>query len=1092
MKKAYKITWISLGSILGVIVITVLIALYLVLTPARLTSLVNKYASNFITCDYKIGKVELTLFKTFPDVGLEIKDLVLINPSKGWTSDTVVSVDNCTVSLNIKKLLFEDAIVVNSCQLNNGYVNVFYDLEGKSNLDIFKEDDKEEEEDNTSYSIDLNKLTLNNVRMNYTDLAENTIAAIDGLNLEMKGVIMDDIAADVKLSARSVAAEINDSTIMRLAAQNMTFDGSLNIKGSDIFTDAAITSSQFDFYMRDEIDTIETYFTDLDLVYKGDIKNYETLNGYTDAKTSSGTVIMDSDVYLKDASLALNSEIQLDINKYAFMFGMLNNALNNPFDLDLTKFNATLNKSHARFNNIDIDFLGEFSMTDDYIFDIFVKTETVPVKDLLEIIPPFMAEEYLEGISLDGMAKVNAHIKGVYNDDSMPAVLADVVLTEGSFDMAEILPAPLTNMNSTFLANIDMNDKSDISFRSFSADMQNSKFNLKGDIKDLFEKMICNLNIKANVDLQDIKPFMPDDIVADGKVAADINFVGNMEQIENLDLMKTKINGSLNLKDLNLLYSGMMKVNSKQLDVDFVLPNPNKKSMRNGLAYVKLKGSDIDANIPEIAKCLLEDFNIEAQISNILDENDMTAAIADFSFKTIDFGTDQIVFKSDNTTGSAFMLPSTNDGNISYAAVYSSDSLVCSYEDMSFATEGLSLDVFADYDDREEDMFLQWNPSVNIDLSNAAFSMDALPEQVLIPNVDLKYDESGLDIANSQFILGNSDFDLDGKLTNLYSHLKDGELLKGEFTFTSNYTDVNELMDIFNGMGMDEADVIAASDSTAYVKEDEPFMVPYGVDIVLHTLINNAQAGEMQIRNVGGDLTVKDGILVLQEMGFTSDAAKMQLTALYKSKRKNHLYVGFDFHLLDIDIAEMIKMMPDLDTIVPMLKSFAGNAEFHFAAETNLKSDYSLKYSTLKAACSIEGTDLVVLDSETFNKIKRLLMFNKKTTNKIDSLDVQFTVYKNEIDVYPFSVTMDKYSAMLYGRHNLDMSYDYNIAVLSPPILNRLGLEIKGNDFDNMKYKVRRNRHRNMFKPEKRDYKEEKIAEIKKIISNSLKENVKP
>ena len=150
-----------------------------------------------------------------------------------------------------------------------------------------------------------------------------------------------------------------------------------------------------------------------------------------------------------------------------------------------------------------------------------------------------------------------------------------------------------------------------------------------------------------------------------------------------------------------------------------------------------------------------------------------------------------------------------------------------------------------------------------------------------------------------------------------------------------------------------------------------------------------------------------------------------------------------------------------------------------------------MKYSTLKAACSIEGSDLVVLDSETFDKIKRLLMFSKKTDNKIDSLDVQFTVFKNEIDVYPFAVSMDKYSAMLYGRHNLDMSYDYNIAVLSPPILSRLGVEIKGPDFDNMKFKVRRSRHRNMFKPEKRDYKEEKIAEIKKIISNSLKENVR-
>ena len=273
--------------------------------------------------------------------------------------------------------------------------------------------------------------------------------------------------------------------------------------------------------------------------------------------------------------------------------------------------------------------------------------------------------------------------------------------------------------------------------------------------------------------------------------------------------------------------------------------------------------------------------------------------------------------------------------------------------------------------------------------------------------------------------------------------------------------------------------------------EDDPFMVPMGVDVILHTDIRNALAGEMEIRNVGGDLTIKDGVLVLQEMGFTSDAAKMQLTALYKSKRRNHLYAGFDFHLLDIDIAEMIRIIPDLDTIVPMLKEFAGKAEFHFAAETNLKSDYTPKYSTLKGACSIEGADLVVLDSETFNTIKKLLLFKNTTENKIDSLSVQFTVFKNEIDVYPFAVTLDKYSAMLYGRHNLDMSYDYHISVLEPPVLNRLGMEIMGPDFDNMKFKVRKSKHRNIFVPEKRDYKEEKIIELKKIISNSLKANVK-
>ena len=560
--------------------------------------------------------------------------------------------------------------------------------------------------------------------------------------------------------------------------------------------------------------------------------------------------------------------------------------------------------------------------------------------------------------------------------------------------------------------------------------------------------------------------------------------------------MNTHVNGKLHFNDLNIQYADTINLKSSDLKLDFVLPNPADNSLTNGLANVKVSGADLDADITGMMTAVLNDFNIEAQVSNVLDSNADLSAIADFGFGMIDFNMDDMAFHSNNASGSAYMLPSSNAGKTSYAAVYSSDSLVYVMgSEMAFATEALALNVNADYDATEEDLFLQWDPSLDLDLSNAFFSMKDLSEPIFIPQVDMLYTDAGLNIGNSQIVLGDSDFKLSGVLTNLYDHFKTDELLKGEFSFTSNYTDVNQLMDIFNGMGADETAPTQDTndaDTTTVVKEDKPFMVPYGVNIVLHTMINSAQAGDMSIRNVGGDLTIKDGILVLQEMGFTSDAAKMQLTAIYKSKRKNHLYAGFDFHLLDIDIAEMIRIIPDLDTIVPMLSSFAGNAEFHFAAETNMKSDYSLKYSTLKAACSIEGKDLVVLDSETFDKIKRLLFFSKKTDNKIDSLDVQFTVFKNEIDVYPFAVSMDKYSAMLYGRHNLDMSYDYNIAVLSPPILSRLGVEIKGPDFDNMKFKVRRSRHKNMFNPEKRDYKEEKIAELKKIISNSLKDNVKP
>ena len=1080
MKKAYKVTWISLASVVGVVLITVLIALYLVLSPKRLTSLVNKYASDFITCEYNIGKVDLTLFKSFPNVGLAINDVVLFNPTKGWTTDTLAAIDELVVSVNIKKILFGNEIIVNSCTLNGGYINAFFDTEGNNNFDIFPPSEAEPEpavEPETaesSYKINLDKLKLNNINIRYTDLAANTTAAINGLDLKMKGTINGDvIAGDLNLIIKDLSTNIEDSTSMKAAIKQFGVDGKINMKGNDITANTTITTGMLAFLMTGE-SNIGADLNSLNVSYNGVVNNYEYVKGTADMKINGVTMAMDNEKYVDNANISFNSPLEFDINKN----------------------HAKFDKSELKFNDIIIDFMGQLAMGDpDITMEMDVNTNTLVISEIINLIPESMRKELLDGMAADGKLQISSHIEGVYNESSMPVVTADVLLSDGYYKMDGVLPYPLTNLNTSVNANLDLNGKSDVTLNSFRVRMNHTVIAASGSVKDVMNKMLCNMSVKADVNFNDVKSFLPEELVAQGTIKADMNIRGTVDQFTNLDLMKTKLNGSLQCNNLNIKYADTINLQTSDMKINFTLPNPASNSLSNGLAHVQIKGADINTDITNMMVATLNDFSIEAQVSNVLDTTAAMAVMSDFSFGKIDFNMDDMVLHSNNAAGSAMMLPSATEGNISYAAVYSSDSLVFGMGDeMHFATEALSLDISTDYDEREEDFILQWKPSIGLDLNNAEFAMKDLNEKVIIPDINLTYGEPGLHIEDSRIKLGNSDFELDGDLTNLYEHFKNNDLLIGEFNFTSSYTDVNQLMDIFSGAGSEEeaaAQNTEVVDSTAVAKEDDPFMVPYGMEIKLHTLINNAIAGEMEIHNVGGDLTVKDGILVLQEMGFTSDAAKMKLTALYKSKRKNHLYAGFDFHLLDIDIAEMLKIIPDLDTIVPMLKTFAGKAEFHFAAETNLKSDYSLKYSTLKAACSIEGQDLVVLDTETFNKIKKLLLFSKKTDNKIDSLDVQFTVFKNEIDVYPFAISMDKYSAMIYGRHNLDMSYDYNIAVLSPSILNRLGVEIKGPDFDNMKFKVRRSRHKNMFKPEKRDYKEEKIAEIKKIISNSLKENVK-
>jgi len=277
------------------------------------------------------------------------------------------------------------------------------------------------------------------------------------------------------------------------------------------------------------------------------------------------------------------------------------------------------------------------------------------------------------------------------------------------------------------------------------------------------------------------------------------------------------------------------------------------------------------------------------------------------------------------------------------------------------------------------------------------------------------------------------------------------------------------------------------------VEEDDPFMVPLGFDVRLNTNIQSANVNGFSFDDIAGNVTVKDGILVLEEMGFTSDAARMQLTAMYKSPRKDHLFVGFDFHLLDIEIDELIHMIPDVDSIVPMLSAFDGEAEFHLAAETYLRSNYDPKLSTLRAAGAIEGKDLVVLDNETFDQIASLLMFEKKTKNVVDSINVELSVFRDKVTLFPFLIAMDDYKAVIGGRHNIDndLSFNYHISLTDCPLPVRLGLDVNGT-LDDMKFKLVPCKYAHLYNPEKQNVVQERTLQLKKIISESLKDNVKP
>lgn len=433
-----------------------------------------------------------------------------------------------------------------------------------------------------------------------------------------------------------------------------------------------------------------------------------------------------------------------------------------------------------------------------------------------------------------------------------------------------------------------------------------------------------------------------------------------------------------------------------------------------------------------------------------------------------------------------------NPADLLLDIVYSGKNTTASMGKEKITASDMNMDAAIAYKPNEKNTMLQWEPNGFVSMYNADIETSEFAADISLPVLEMNFTPDAYNIKNAKLLVDNSDFELTGKLWNVDEYMKNKGLLKGEFKFHSELTDVYRLMDLTSGFGEEDTTLTAAEqiskDSASATSG--PYMVPKGIDITLDAQINKAQLGFDSAHNVLGKIYVRDGLLALEDLRFNTSAARMQLTAMYRTQRRNHLFMRFDYHMTNTEISELLKTIPDIDSIMPMLRSFGGKGEFHIAGEAYTDSAYNLKKSTIRGVASIKGENLVLMDGETFSEIAKTLRFSKQAQNKVDSLSAEFTIFRNEVDVYPFLIVMDKYKAVVGGRHNLDMSFDYNISLIDSPLPIQLCVDVKGT-MDKMRVLPAECKYARLYRPVERREIDTRRLEIRKMIRDDLTSKVK-
>ncbi|WP_431423455.1 AsmA family protein [Bacteroides hominis] len=262
VKKILKISGITLGSVLLVLLVAIAFVINFIVTPKKLTPVVLDAANQTLNAHLDMESVELTFFSTFPQFGLKVKNGSLVsrtlNDSNWCKTDSLLSFKECVLTVNPVAYWTENRIIVHNLSLDEVSVYAYRDKAGQANWEVTRASADTIPEDTVSADfnseIDIRNIELKHANLIFDDRNTDIYSRIDDANLKLrlsltKGVSTLGLKFDNKnilfwqqgeLLVNKIATSLRtDITVDRQTAVWKLKDTELNVNGIQLDVNGA-------------------------------------------------------------------------------------------------------------------------------------------------------------------------------------------------------------------------------------------------------------------------------------------------------------------------------------------------------------------------------------------------------------------------------------------------------------------------------------------------------------------------------------------------------------------------------------------------------------------------------------------------------------------------------------------------------------------------------------------------------------------------------------------------------------------------------------------------------------------------------------
>ena len=1065
-KKKIRLGLIALGVVAGLLLIGFSILKWAILPSGKLTPLVTNKVNELIDGKLECKSVELTLFETFPHVGIALTNGRLIshvgadslsygNNEKPIAPDSLISFTKCIVSLRPLDYLFGGKITIGEITIEKPRINAYINKLGTGNWEIVKKDTASDESSTDILPlIEIKRINITDAKFTFKDQRKDIYCRIGGFSFASNGSLVKGATSfDIESRSSSILFESPGYTLTNHMSLRLT----TQLRFSNNYNTVSLGNATL------EVNNLPF-----------------TANGSVSASPDGESTKFDLNMGLKVSDLNdliqfipeayLKNRDKIQARGEVVMEGSILGTLDNR-QYPSVSLCCKINKGsyHQKGSKSGID------------------TLSLDVDFLMDGIHPDSSYVSMEDIQVRGL-NTSLDMKGKITDLlGNPTVEANV---KGNIDFTR-LAGEFLNTDTLLL---EGSIQSDIHVRFSSDDISSGQYGKIQSTGGLKIKNFKALSRPLGIDVfissaalvmgEDLTESTRNDTVRNRMNKNPLQATLTIDSLQ----FKYKEEANTQISKLKLLArttpqrdtSAVIPVGGT-LEFDrlqTLLPDSVWVIARNSVLRGGMKASADDKKVP-VARLTISLDSLSYLIPSI-----RTAVMLDKSSFSVEALPYKSVWKMRNDSASVRRNPSARR----MASVGDS---------AARKSSGNSL-------------LRKWEVRGNVTFEKMRLLSRLFPLPVEMNKSNVSFTTNTVKLDGAKLQAGKSDLTLSGELTSIRRAMLRGGTLKGNLSIVSDYIDCNELIQAVNAGVLYNEELKGNKHSSSQKENPEAFseqiinkeiaasqtdtssqllIVPSYLDLALHTHAKEIVFNNLDLNDVDGKVVMRNQSIQLTNLSMHSNMGEGTLSMIYTAGNNREASTGFDLDVKQILVDKLISLFPSIDTLLPMLRAFEGVVDCQMAASCELDSTMSVKLPSLRATCSLQGENMVLLDGETFAEISKKLMFKNKKRNMIDSIAVDMVVRDKKLEVFPFLVQMDRYRLAVGGTQNLDMSFNYHVSVLKSPVPFKLGIDIKGTP-DKYDYDITKCRYKDLFQPSKTNKLDSVKINMKKQIYESVRKQM--